>query len=403
MDDLLFVCHRIPYPPDKGDKIRAWHILRHLARRHRMHVACFIDDPADWAHVPALRAACADLACFPLHRGRQTARALLGLRPGRPMTLDWFGDPAMRAWVAAKAAATRLAGALAFSSSMAPYVLDLAGIHAVLDMVDVDSEKFAEYARKVAWPKSLVWAREGRTLLAFERAAAMRADRTLFVSRPEWDRFVQLAPECAGRGGWLENGVDLDRFAPGVALPNPYPAGPNIAFTGTMDYWPNIDAVAWFAREVMPLLPGCAFWIVGANPSREVLALAALPGIRVTGRVADTRAYIAHADVVAAPLRVARGIQNKVLEAMAMARPVVASPQAFEGVRAEPGADLLVADGAAGTAAAVRAVLDGRHPALGANARRAMETGYDWAETLRPLDALFAQPDNARVLDGVLP
>jgi glycosyltransferase involved in cell wall biosynthesis len=171
-----------------------------------------------------------------------------------------------------------------------------------------------------------------------------------------------------------------------------------------MDYWPNVDAVGWFARDVLPALrlswPGLRFWIVGANPAAEVTGLAERPGVQVTGvqvtgRVADTRPYIARADVVVAPLRIARGIQNKVLEAMAMGRPVVASPQAFEGVHALAGRDLLVADGAAATASRIAEVLQGRHPGLGAAGRQAVERGHAWAATLAGLDALM-EGDNSR-------
>ena len=160
-----------------------------------------------------------------------------------------------------------------------------------------------------------------------------------------------------------------------------------------MDYRPNIDAVQWFAREVLPVLrqrvPAARFWIVGAAPSSQVRALAELPGVQVTGRVPDTRPYLAAADVVVAPLRIARGIQNKLLEAMAMARPVVATPEAFEGVRAEPGRDILLASGVGETVQMIADVLDGRHAMMGAAARRAVEAAHQWSVTLRPLDALF--------------
>ena len=166
-----------------------------------------------------------------------------------------------------------------------------------------------------------------------------------------------------------------------------------MVFTGRMDYRPNIDAVQWFAREVLPVLrrrvPAARFWIVGAAPSSLVRALADLPGVQVTGRVPDTRPYLAAADVVVAPLRIARGIQNKLLEAMAMARPVVATPEAFEGVHAEPGRDILLASGVGETAQMIADVLNGRHAMMGAAARRAVEAAHQWSVTLRPLDALF--------------
>jgi sugar transferase (PEP-CTERM/EpsH1 system associated) len=191
--------------------------------------------------------------------------------------------------------------------------------------------------------------------------------------------------------GWVDNGVDLDRFDPAQPWPNPFGAGPPaLVFTGTMSYRPNIEAVTWFAEAVMPLLRGAGgpdFHIVGANPAPQVQALAKLPGVHVTGTVPDVRPYLAHAAAAVAPLRIARGIQNKVLEAMAMARPVIASPQAFEGIRAEPGRDLLLAEDAEAMAVRVREVLAGGHPHLGAAARAAVQAGHDWAAALTRLDA----------------
>ena len=319
--------------------------------------------------------------------------------PGRALTPDYFGNAGLRRWVAATLAGGRIGRIVVFSSGMAGYVMGPGPYpDRTLDMVDVDSEKWREYAARARGPARLVWAREGRLLARFERAAAAEFDRTLLVSEDECARFAAVAPESRGRVFAVENGVDLARFSPahGFAAPFPPGGGPHLVFTGTMDYWPNEDAVGWFARDVLPavraLRPAAAFWVVGANPTPGVLALGRLPGVHVTGRVADVRPYVAHADAVVAPLRVARGIQNKVLEAMAMGRKVVASAEAFEGVRARPGRDLLVADGAAATAAALREVLDGLHPDLGANARRAVERHYAWPAQLARLDALLGLP-----------
>jgi sugar transferase (PEP-CTERM/EpsH1 system associated) len=236
-----------------------------------------------------------------------------------------------------------------------------------------------------------VWAREGRTLRHFERAAAARCEVTFFVSEPEARRFAELAPESADKIEWFENGVALDHFNPAHEFTRPFPdAGPGLVFTGHMQYRPNVDAVVWFANEVMPLLrarmPEATFWVVGADPAPAVWALAELPGVHVTGLVPDTRPYLAHAAAVVCPLRIARGIQNKVLEAMAAGRPVIASPGAFEGVRAEAGRDLLVADGAEAFVAAIAEVLAGRHAGMGARARKAMEGHYDWEATLARMD-----------------
>jgi sugar transferase (PEP-CTERM/EpsH1 system associated) len=394
MCDLLFLSHRIPYPPDKGEKIRSWHLFERLARTHRIHLGCFIDDLRDWAHLPRLRPLCADLACFGLDRRWQKLKALLRMRAGGSLSAAYFHDARLQAWTAGKLAAG-IDRIFVYCSAMAPYVMEAAGTFRVLDMVDVDSEKWAAYAARSPAPARWVWAREARTLLALERRAASVFDRSLFVSAAECDRFATLAPQTRGRIGWIDNGVDTAYFSPDFPAPRPFPpGGPDLLFTGTMDYWPNVDAVAFFAREVLPRLrrerPGLRFWIVGANPSAAVKRLAALPGVQVSGRVADMRPYLRHADVVVAPLGIARGIQNKVLEAMAMARPVVASPQAFEGVHAEPGRDLLVAEGAAATAGLVGDVLDGRHPHLGEAARAAIERGHVWETTLAPLERLFA-------------
>ena len=396
MRNLIFISHRIPFPLNKGEKIRANNLLRHLGRSYRVHLGCLIDDPADFAHVEGLRALCAEVAAFGIDKRAQKLKALARARPGRPLMPEYYFHPGLARWVRETMARTAMDIVYIYSAAMMPYAGGLARPGLILDMQDIDSEKWALYAGKSGWPMRAVWSREARTLLAFERAAALAAEATLFVSEPEARRFIELAPEAADRADWVENGVDLDGFSPAHAFPNPYATpGPHLVFTGNMDYWPNADAVAWFATEVLPLLrrrpAPPEFHIVGANPGPEVRRLAALPGVHVTGRVPDVRPYVAHADVSVSPLRMARGIQNKVLEAMALARPVVASPQAFEGVRAEAPRDLLVADGVAAMAAAVAAVLDGAHPGLGAAGRAAVERGYAWSATLKRLDAVLAR------------
>ncbi len=392
MRDLIFISHRIPWPLNKGEKIRGWNLLQHLAPHYRIHLGCVVDDPADMAHVAQLQTVCASVGAFPIDKSRQKYRALLHARPGRPLMPDFYHSPALQRWVDATMARTAMDVVYIYSVAMAPYAIGLDHPCKILDAQDIDSEKWAEYALKARLPMRLVWAREGRTLLAYERRAAAACDWTFFVSQPEADRFVQLAPEAAGRTVAVENGVDLQRFSPTDSHPSPYEgAAPRVVFTGNMDYWPNADAVLWFTRDILPKLrarvPALAFWIVGANPGAEVQALAARPGVHVTGRVEDVRPYVAHASVIVCPLRIARGIQNKVLEGMAMGRPVIASPAAFEGVRAAAGTELLVADGADAFTDAVCAVLDGRHDGLGAAARAAMERGYAWSATLGKLDA----------------
>lgn len=406
MRKLLFLSHRIPYPPDKGDKIRTWNILKHLTRTHRVYVGSLIDDERDWVHIPALQAHCAELACFALNPRRQKLGALLRVRPGRPLTLDYFHNPRLHRWVRETVAREQIDRVFVACSAMAPYAIDLPVAHRIIDFIDVDSSKWTQYAETSPWPIRHVWAREGRTLLSFERDAAARFDHALFVSEHEWRHFRDLAPESAGRTSFMSNGVDFRYFSPEHRFDNPFPADvPAIVFTGAMDYRPNIDAVVWFAREVLPLVraaarPEAAFWIVGANPAAEVRALASPPAVHVTGRVPDIRPYLAHARVAVAPLRIARGIQNKVLEAMAMGRPVVSTPQAFEGLRAETGHDLLLAETAEGMAGCVADVLSGLHPNLGPNARHAVESRYDWSTMLAALDRLWERQGSRDAADS---
>jgi polysaccharide biosynthesis protein PslH len=187
-------------------------------------------------------------------------------------------------------------------------------------------------------------------------------------------------------------------FSPDRDYPDPYkPDTRGIVFTGAMDYWPNIDAVTWFAERIFPAIrdksPAARFTIVGSRPTEAVLALARQPGVVVTGSVPDVRPYLAHAACAVAPLRIARGVQNKVLEAMAMARPVVASPQAAEGIRAEAGRDYLLAEGETDFAAAVLACLASGGPTDAARAR--ILENYDWDRNLAAVDRLLEPPGAA--------
>lgn len=389
--ELLFLVHRIPYPPDKGDKIRSYHLLRHLARRYRVHLGAFVDDPEDWRHADALRSMCASVHLVGIRPLLAKLWALGALVSGEALTLGYYRHPDMAAWVRQRldAGVRRVVG---YSSAMARFVIDSQGVRRVMDFVDMDSDKWRQYAETRPWPLSWLYRREAERLLAWERRVAAEFDASLFVSEQEAADFRRAAPETADRVGWYGNGVDAEYFSPDRPYDNPYPAGIEaLVFTGAMDYWPNVDAVTWFAREVFPVVreqrPAAAFYVVGSRPTTEVQALARAPGVHVTGRVADVRPYLAHAAAAVAPLRIARGVQNKVLEAMAMARTVVVSPQALEGVRALPAEEVLLADGAE---AFVRATLDALQGAdLGAAARQRVLQDHAWAACLARVDLLI--------------
>jgi len=390
MDDLLFLSHRIPYPPDKGDKIRAWHFLRHLATRYRVHLACFVDDPEDAQFVPKLQEICASVCWRPLVPLRAKLRSLPGILSGAPLTRGYFRDRCLKKAIDRIVVQHRPQRFFVFSSAMAPYVERHHAARQVIDMVDVDSEKWRHYAKGTSGLPRIVYAREARTLLALERRAATSADSILFVSRPEADLFRRLAPEAASRIFGINNGVDSVYFDPARRFANPFAGTPAIAFVGTMNYRPNIDAVVWFVHEVMPGLRHLAdrpsFWIVGSNPGAAVQRLACAD-IHVTGRVEDVRPYLAHAAAVVAPLRIACGIQNKVLEAMAMAAPVIVTPQAREGLEACGDDELIEANTAQAFADVIRRLLIEGGAAIGGRARERVRRDFSWESSFEALDA----------------
>jgi sugar transferase (PEP-CTERM/EpsH1 system associated) len=335
---------------------------------------------------------CASSHFAPLKPLLARVRSLGALLANRSLSLDYYRNAQLKAWVDATMRAQKIDKVLVFSSAMAQYAEAYPDARRVVDFCDVDSDKWRQYAEKKSWPMNWLYRHEARQLLAYERRVARECDASLFVSAPEADLFKALAPESVAKIGFFNNGVDTDYFSPERSYASPYPAGERaVVFTGAMDYWPNIDAVQWFASEVFPQLrakfAGARFYIVGARPAAAVQALAQLPGVVVTGTVPDVRPYIAHADVAVAPLRIARGIQNKVLEAMAMATPVVVSPQALEGIEAIPGTDLLLAADAAAFVATVSALLTEADGAIGRVARAKVEQLYSWPSNLARIEA----------------
>ena len=389
MDDLLFLAHRIPYPPDKGEKIRAWHFLRHLARLYRVHLACLIDNPEDVRYVAALEEICASVCWRPLASWRGKLRSLPGAFSGAPLTRGYFHDRQLSKAIARIIAQHQPMRFFVYSSAMTPYVAGYSSARCVVDMVDVDSEKWRHYAENAGGLMRFVYAREARTLLTLERQAASSADSVIFVSRAEADLFCRLAPEAVERVHHINNGVDCHYFDPALQFPNPVAGPPAIVFVGAMNYRPNVDAIQWFTTEIMPSLRSLneapALWIVGSKPSAAVQKLAA-PDVHITGWVADVRPYLAHAAAVVAPLRMARGVQNKVLEAMAMSVPVIVSPQAREGLEGCKDDELIEAKSAEEFVSAIRRVLMGALTGFGSRARERVVRDFSWQSSVDALD-----------------
>jgi sugar transferase (PEP-CTERM/EpsH1 system associated) len=390
MARILFLAHRYPYPPNKGEKIRAFHIAEHLLKTHEVALG-FAMTPGDAEPDLSWAKKFSDFYCGRISTADRLFRTGVSFLTGEPLSVGAFRHGGLGAWVGRHVAAKKPDITFAFSSAAAQYAPR--GIPILMDFVDVDSEKWRQYGETQGAARAWFYRMEARRLLAFDRAQAARSAASIFVSEDEKRIFDRLSPETQAKHIAIANGVDVAFFDPAKVRPREK-TSPTIVFVGVMDYWPNVDAVTWFAQEIFPLVrrahPNVRFQIVGAKPAASVLALKALPGVDVTGSVDDVRPYVAAADVVVAPLRIARGIQNKVLEGMAMARPVVTTPGALEGINAQSGRDLLTGKTVAEIADAVASVLDGRAPrGLGAEARAFVLKNHEWSANLRKLDALI--------------
>lgn len=397
---LLFLCHRIPYPPNKGDKIRSYNLLLWFAERFDVSLGAFIDNDDDWQHTAHLEALCKNTYFAPLPTGAKRAvRAAAAVLGGDAISVGLYRHDGMTGFVRNVIDKDRPANVLVFSSAMGVHVQGLPGdVRLLVDFVDVDSEKWRQYSKEQSFPMSWLFRREARKLYAHDLALAQRSSRNFFVSQKETELFCRIAPTVAERTTALTNGVDTAFFDPDAAMTSPFDgARHSLVFTGAMDYWPNADAVEWFAVEVMPRLREkklpVTFYIVGANPTGRVRRLAA-DDVVVTGTVDDIRPYIGCADVVVAPLRVARGIQNKVLEAMAMRRRVVTTPAGAEGIEASSDEHYCVCESPDDMAEAVARLLsDEASVAMGERAREFVLTQFGWAQCLSVLDGYLAAAD----------
>lgn len=364
MKDVLYLVHRIPYPPNKGDKIRSFHLLEALASRYRVHLGTFVDTAQDMQHVPALQRYCASTFVAPISpRWRRIASAR-GLVSGQPLSEAFYWHGGFSAWCASVLREQRIEHIVTFSSSMAQFVRQSVAprVRRVMDFCDIDSDKWRQYAASRRGLMRWVYGREARLLERLERDIAAEFDASIFVSEIEATIFRDIAPEAASKVSAIRNGVNIDYFDPAIVTERPdVCVGDYVVFTGAMDYWANIEGVVWFVKDVWPLVraehPGLRFLIVGSNPVEQVKRLAGHRGVVVTGSVPDIRPYVRHARVAVAPLRIARGIQNKILEAMAMERVVVTTPAAVRGIDGLPPVDVYVADDAEQFAAKTHAAL----------------------------------------------
>ncbi len=398
---VLFLAHRIPYPPDKGDKMRSFHQLHALtARGHKVHLLAFADEAKDLQYQAKLSALCASAVIVPLNRRRAKLQAAKKLSSRAPLSLGYFASPRMRRLSVHKLTTLNPEVIFVYSSTMAQYVPPQFAQRTVVDLVDVDSEKWRDYAEYTNWPWSWLYQLEWRRLRRYEYAIIRQFAQTIVTTEreaallDELDEFTRRA-----RLRVITNGVDLEYYRPfGAELPEALPveeqkyfvnsAAIRLVFTGAMDYYANVEGVRYFVDQVLPLIRECEprveFLIVGRNPSSEVRRLGERDGVTVTGEVRDVRPYLAAATACVVPLRIARGVQNKVLEAMACGRAIIALPEAVGGLRVVAGEHLLVVRDAQAMAEAVLKVIadESLRTQLGLQARRFVEAEHDWAPLL---------------------
>ncbi len=396
MSEILFLAHRIPFPPDRGDKIRSHHVLKRLAELAPVHVATLAEDDFDRAEESALAAVAASYHLAQRSKPLPLA-GLEALASGKPVSVTAFHSRALAGYVA-KVLATRPIGAIyVFSGQMGHYVPASFKGRVVMDFVDVDSAKFEAYGKAKSGPRGWIDAREGRELAREEARLAGRANVSLLISKEERDLFVSRLP--AGSKANVQvmgNGLDAEFFDPASVDPAGELAamtGQKIVFTGQMDYAPNIAAAHRAIDAIMPMVrdacPEATFHVVGRNPPESLLARHGSQGNYVWGRVPDMREWLIGADLALVPLDIARGVQNKVLEAMAMRLPVVLSPGAATGIPAQDGVHFAIGMSDRELADAVIGLLQSpaRAAAMGTAAREWIVAEASWQAALAPLPA----------------
>jgi len=388
--NILFICHRFPFPPNRGGKIRPFNMIRHLSRQHSVAVASLAHTEREFQEGVGLREYCADIIADVLPTAVRWRQACTALFSPRPSSLAYFRSSRLVCRLQQVWSERKFDFVFVHCAFAAQYATGLKGARRILDFGDLDSGKYFDYSRQRAFPLSLGYGLEARKLRRYEREVAWQFDRCTVTTPGELEvyRALDVSVPCSV----IPNGVDLNYFRKRTKVPE---QSHHVVFLGRMDYFPNVDGVSYFAREVFPLVrrrvPDAELQIVGSSPIRPVLELARMPGVSVTGYVPDVRPYLDEAAVAVAPLRLARGTQNKILECMAVGVPVVSTPEAAKGIQASPGRDLFVAGTAEAFAQQVSEVLLNAElqNRLGEAGRRQVETAHTWALSMNLLDNLL--------------
>jgi sugar transferase (PEP-CTERM/EpsH1 system associated) len=389
MKTILYLCHRIPYPPNKGDKIRSFNEIKFLSRTGLVDLITLADDPKDMKYTDVLKRYCREVMVFPLNKKLATLKGAISLMTGRSISQGYFYKKEFQKAVDSLTASHKYDALICFSSPVAEYVFksakkmeDLADT-LIMDFCDLDSDKWNQYAGKKTFPLNLLYRTEARRLLAFEKKINRKFHRSVFISGNEADLFRAQNPE-AKNIDIIPNGVDHAYFNPENAMASSEDSLPVVAFFGAMDYYANVDGALWFADKILPLIkkeiPDTLFYIVGSNPDPKLKALTSDPGIKVTGFVEDIREYYFRARVCVIPLRIARGVQNKVLEAMSMSKAVVTTSPAVQGIEVYDDALLKIENDPDRFAAQVIHLLQDEplRKKMGQAARRHIIENFNW-------------------------
>ena len=334
--NILYLAHRIPFPPNKGDKIRSFHQIQHLSKKHTLYLACLVDDPEDFQYVGELKKICRVVETANRSSMKQLWHTGMAFVKGQALSTGAFYSPDLSRKIKQILHSVRIDRILAFSSPMAEYVRHVNEIPKLMDFVDLDSEKWGAYADYQSFPFSSLYRMEARRLGQYEVTIAKEFDQSIFISSEEAQSFRRKVADCPV--AVVPNGVDLEFFQRNGTASMEDGQKPSIVFTAAMDYFPNIDGVQFFCQDIFPriteAISDVSFNIVGRKPDQVVRQLARPGLVNVTGTVPDVRPYLVNASVAVAPLRIARGVQNKILEAMAMGLPVIGTSNAFQGISA---------------------------------------------------------------------
>lgn len=397
---ILMLTHRVPFPPDRGDRIRSWNILLHLSKSYEVSLGCVSDEPLEADARLRLESVCKHFSVATIGSQTKWLRAGVSAARGRSLTEGLFWSPTLCRTLDRWAKTESFDAVLVYCSSMLRYARRklLRDIPRFVDLVDVDSQKFYEYADNATAWKRAIYRTEGNRVRRLEQDAVQMSKAVTLVSDAEADVLCNTLEPAEHAVHGVANGVDTEYFAP-ADLPNDAASKtqsfPRLVFVGVMNYPPNVEALEWFVANVWPWLresfPSASLDIVGKHPSASILQLSRKDGIRVTGSVPDVRPHISEADIVIAPLQIARGVQNKVLEAMSMGMPVIATSDAATGIDASSGQHLLIADSPTEWKSSIQQLSEDAllRQTLGRNARSLICEHYTWPATLAGLDRLL--------------